>query len=150
MKIPTLVLSSVLMLAVSGAAIAAEQEKKGTRNRCAEEWMTKRISRMDTDKDGKVSDAEIAAMQVRSIDRSDKNDDGVLDLEEYKTAGRRPRPEGAEKRFAAIDADKSGTISPAENEAYQRNQMKGNDTDKDGFVTVQELVANCTPRPPKE
>ena len=148
MKILTLVLSSVLVIAVSASAIASKH--KSGKNRCTEERVAKWISRIDTDKDGRISGKEIDAMRTRSNDRADKDGDGELSLEEYQTRrGRQPK-EGAEKRFALIDADKSGKISSAENAAYRKNQTKKMDTDKDGFITVQEMVASCTPKQPKE
>jgi len=148
MKTPALVLSSILVIAISGTAIASQHESG--KNRCTEERMTNWIARTDTDKDGKLSSTEIDGMRVRSIDRADKDGDGGLNLEEYKTAGRKPKGPGAEKQFAMIDADKNGKISPEENAAYNRNKTKMLDTDKDGFVSVQEMVASCTPKPPKE
>jgi len=54
-----------------------------------------------------------------AFEKSDKDGDGTLDKEEAKAMPR------VAKNFDAIDADKDGTVSLDEIQAYMKSQRKG-------------------------
>ena len=90
--------------------------------------VAKNFDRLDTDKDGSVSQAELAAgMQhmhgkgrkmhrngMAAFEKADTDKDGTLDRTE---AAAMPR---VAKNFEAIDTDRSGTVSLEEVHAYMK------------------------------
>lgn len=92
---------------VEGQSIAAPEssvpEPPAATEKTREE---RRLSRVDHDKDGRVSRDEFLAMRRRNFDKLDANHDGALSFEEYATK--------AVERFAVADKDKTRILSPAE------------------------------------
>ncbi len=68
-------------LLVGGTALADRGGKDGKRGDMGER-RGKRMAKFDANKDGKLDQAERAAMTKAKFDRLDKNHDGVLSLEE--------------------------------------------------------------------
>jgi hypothetical protein len=66
----------------------------------------KRLSRIDHDKDGKVSRDEFLAARRRNFAKLDKDGDGKLSFDEYAAK--------AIERFNDADKDKTGSLNAAE------------------------------------
>lgn len=65
------------------------------------------------------ADNDHAAKMEAAFKAADKNNDGKLDREEAKAMPR------VSKNFDAIDADKDGSVTMSEIQAYMKGQHKG-------------------------
>jgi hypothetical protein len=68
---------------VNGDGFLSAEDRQSAENRRAER-MKQRMDRMDTDKDGKISQAEFRAGAEARFDRADANKDGKLTPEERR------------------------------------------------------------------
>lgn len=116
-----------------------------------------RFAAVDTNKDGALSSAEIAAVQQRSLQQAaatqqqrmeaefrklDTNKDSQLSMAEFKAAAPGVRAsETPAQMIAQIDSDKNGSISAAEYRALPLANFQRMDANKDGIVTPQEVQA---------
>jgi len=104
----------------------------------------KMFDRTDTDKSGTLSKAEVLASAEKMFERRDSNKDGVID-----TADARPgkgewhhgkhgekRAEGMLKR---LDTDKDGKVSKDEMLAHATQTFQKRDRNGDGFITADEM-----------
>lgn len=86
----------------------------------------------DTNKDGKISKAELTAALDARFARMDADRDGQLTQKDRALH----RQQRGEERFAALDADKNGQISKAEFAAARddraEHRKEGRDGDRDG------------------
>jgi Ca2+-binding EF-hand superfamily protein len=117
-----------------------------------------RFAALDTNKDGSVSKAEIAAAQASALKQAqaveeqrleaefkklDTNHDNQLSLAEFKAAA--PSVSAAEtpdQMLAALDTNKDGKISAAEYRAQPLANFDRADANHDGILTAQELAAS--------
>jgi len=130
-----LVIPSALAAEQAGARLEvafkkADKDSDGTLTKDEARAMprvAKNFDAIDTDKDGTVSLDEIRAsmkkagqhIHERAVERfksADKDNDGTLTKEEAKAMPR------VAKNFAAIDADKEGTVSEKEIHDYMKAQ----------------------------
>ena len=72
---------------------------------------------VDTDRDGRISQAEFTAKAVERLQAADGNGDGTVTAEERRAAGEARRAEHMTQRFARLDTNNDGAISQAEFEA---------------------------------
>jgi Ca2+-binding EF-hand superfamily protein len=101
---------------------------------------------LDTDRDGELSAAEIAAAAT-ALKTLDKNGDGKLAAEELRPSFGEAGPGGARAdgnaeaiaRFMANDKNNDGKLSEEELPERMKGIMARADADKDGFVTKAEL-----------
>lgn len=116
-----------------------------------------RFAALDTNKDGSLSDSEIAAGQTQAVQRVrgaqhqrleaqfkklDTNKDGALSMAEFTAAARPVRSNGSsEQRLKAIDSNKDGKVSLQEYRSRPLASFDRMDANKDGTVTAQELRA---------
>jgi hypothetical protein len=98
-----------------------------------------RFNRLDTDKDGKISQQEMKVGRIAHFKEMDKNGDGMVTKEEHKAfvfAKMEPR---LDKRFQKMDTDNDGEISAeefaAKKQARHFNRM---DVDGDGMISRDE------------
>ena len=101
------------------------------------------ISRLDTDKDGKISKEEAKGPLLKNFARVDADTDGFISLEELKVAAalrrdrsRRPNPEEVISR---LDADKDGKISKEEAKGLLLKNFARVDANNDGLISLEEL-----------
>lgn len=66
------------------------EEIRTYRERLRAERQAARMARVDSDGDGRVSEAEFVAHRIKRLERLDRNDDGVLDAADRR-GGRPPR-----------------------------------------------------------
>jgi len=81
------------------------------------------MTKLDTDKDGRISRAESTAGQARSAERFDKmdvNKDGYLDRADRELRAKQRTDEW----FAKADTDKDGKLSRAEVDAARSQRME--------------------------
>lgn len=106
---------------------------------------------LDSDKDGELSAAEIAAAAA-ALKTLDKNSDGKLSAEELRPNLGEGGPGGARAdgnseaiaRFMANDKNHDGKLSAEELPERMKGIMARADADKDGFITKAELEQALT------
>ncbi len=104
-----------------------------------------KFAMMDTDKDGKISATEHEAGAKMMFGEIDKNSDGRITAEEMnakmndkKKAGKNPHWTAAEK-LAKADANADKVVTTEEHKTAATGMFKEMDTNKDGFLTAEEM-----------
>ncbi len=141
---------------------------KGHHDRGGERRAERMMNRLDTDKDGKVSQAEMLASAMQAFERLDTDKNGEVTKAEVDA--KREAFRDARKAFRAVkategeardaarqalrdarmdrmglrlferaDADKSGTLTKAEMETAAAAMFKQRDRNGDGFITPDEI-----------
>ena len=113
----------------------------------------KKMDKLDTDNDGKVSRSEYDACAERMFSEADTNQDGALTSSELDAAVKKA-PHNDQKRddmgrsqwlgkdkFEKCDTDGDGRISTAEANAARDKFFAKLDADKDGSISTAELEA---------
>ena len=146
--------SAIAVLAVMGALLgtAALADKGGMgmgmggpgEGRGA--MLTEMFDSIDTDKDGKLSYAELEASRKAEFDAADTNKDGALSADELSArALARFQEKLADRTQAMLDnMDNDGNGSLSEDEMGEGPGMRNFariDGDNDGFVTKEEIQA---------
>ena len=119
--------------------------------------MDTRFASIDTNKDGFLTKEEIAVVQANALKRAtaareqrmeaefkklDTNNNGALDLAEFKAAAPAVRPAGTpDAMVAQLDSNKDGKVSSTEYRTPPLANFDRLDTNKDGTITPQELQA---------
>jgi Ca2+-binding EF-hand superfamily protein len=98
-----------------------------------------RFKEQDKNGDGKVTADEFPG-PAEAFKARDANGDGALTLDEVEKAGMEPPGGGKDRkeRFARMDADKDGKLSPTEFQGGAE-MFKAMDKDADGFLTPEEI-----------
>lgn len=112
------------------------------------------IKRLDTNGDGKLAVAEMPERMREHMSGADSDKDGFVSAEELKAAKGKGahggRWHGGAKDPAAmmqrLDANGDGKIAVAELPEKMRERMGAADTDKDGFVSKEEMKAKAEQR----
>jgi Ca2+-binding EF-hand superfamily protein len=112
--------------------------RRSWRDMRRERRMARRIELLDTNKDGKVSIAEIHAEQKRLLGAADVNGDGMLSVEEFRRRGRWFISLRTISFFDMLDSDGDGQISEKEMtdpsarwfSRYDANKDKALDSDE--------------------
>ena len=99
--------AAVALAALAGAA-TAQQPAGPAMERQAH------AQRVDTDGDGRISQAEFVARRVQRLTAADANGDGTVTREELQARGAAHRAQRAETRFARLDANSDGAVSREE------------------------------------
>lgn len=109
------------------------------------------VAALDTDGDGTISAAEIAAAPA-ALRKLDKNGDGKLSEDEIRPAfgrggrgggpgGQGPNPEDTVRRLLEFDKNGDGKLSKDELPERMQGMIQRADTDKDGVLSKAELTA---------
>ena len=158
MKRALLMIPAVL---IAGAALAAGQATHTDKGPMQHANHGNGMSKLDTNKDGKLSKAEAAANPrlAAAFDKRDVNKDGYIDATDraaMKKQFEAKRAERQKQHFAEVDSNKDGKLSKEEMRAFhQRKQaeraqkqaagmdemFKRMDTNKDGFISQDEMKA---------
>ena len=130
---PSILLSALALL--SGLYLAVQAQGQGGQPRLV-------LQALDTDHDGKLSAAEIAAAP-HTLLTLDRNGDGQLTLDELQ-----PRPENAGasadelvKQLMAFDKNGDGVLTPDELPARMQGVFQRGDANHDGKLTPEEIRA---------
>lgn len=99
---------------------------------------------MDTNGDGKTDKAEYAASAKTMLDRLDTDKDGKISTAEMGAMG---GGGGGGGFMAGADADKDGSITLAELQAQRNARFDQMDTNKDGSLSQEEMAAGRQQRP---
>jgi EF-hand domain pair/EF hand len=106
------------------------------------------FTKMDSNKDGKVSADEHAAGAKQMFDTMDRNKDGKVTATEMDAAHQRVTGKKATEsdmpaveKIKVVDKDGDGILTAEEHAAGSRSMFEKMDTDKDGFLTKDELAA---------
>lgn len=111
---------------------------------------TARFAELDTNKDGKVTLAELTASRESWLARVDTNKDGVASTDELKAGFEAHRSERLDKMFAAQDENKDGRLARTESRMPSA-WFERADENHDGALTRAELsAANQQQRPGRE
>lgn len=116
-----------------------------------------RFQAIDTNKDGSLTKAEIAAAQAKILQQAqaaqqqrlesefkklDTNKDNQLNLAEFKAAAPPLRgSEASDQAVAQLDTNKDGKVSVQEYRAGPLASFDKTDSNRDGIVTAEELRA---------
>lgn len=118
---------------IAGPAVAQNASETQPQSR----WM--RL--LDTDKDGKVTNAEIAAEQKRLMTAADVDGDGTLSVEEFRRRGRWFQSLHVTTLFDLMDANGDKTLSADEISAPSQRWLSRYDANNDGAISDDELAA---------
>jgi len=109
------------------------------------------FSKMDTNKDGKISADEHAAAAKARFDKMDKNHDGKIVIADELKAPNKPdrgqataQGEMAMDYLKSMDTNGDGAISAEEHATAAKARFDKMDTNKDGFLTKEEMAAGRT------
>ncbi|WP_456386869.1 EF-hand domain-containing protein [Profundibacter sp.] len=102
---------------------------------------------LDTDGDGRLTEAEMKAQKSVQFSKTDTNGDGLLSTDEMLARGKERVGERMAKRISHMierrDANSDGMLSLGEMENMPRgkNLFKRLDTDGDGAISAEEFAA---------
>ncbi len=94
---------------------------------------------LDTDRDGKVSLAEITAEQGRLIAAADVDGDGKLSIDEFRRRGRLFQALGTTTLFDLIDVDGDRSLSAEELAKPSERWCSRTDANADGLLDPEEF-----------
>ena len=112
------------------------------------------FQRNDTNHDGSLSKAEIAATELRAqqqldarltvrrkeaFDRVDTNHDGSVSFAEFAAASPTPKADDGSKAIAVLDTNRDGKVSVEEFRAPALKRFDAVDKDRDGVASVDEM-----------
>ena len=95
------------------------------------------VKRFDKNGDGKLAVAELPERKREHLAKADANKDGFLSVEELKTAAAMR----GKARFARMDKDGDGALTPSELGEKRWARMKVADANGDSKLTADELRA---------
>ena len=130
-------------LAVLSTAVAFGED------RAASKLAEAQFKAMDADGDNRLSPAEHAAGAKKMFDVMDTNKDGKvtsaeMDAAQKKISGKKRRGDkkmSSREKIKVVDTDGDGTLTAAEHEAGSKTMFDKMDSDKDGFLTREEVAA---------
>lgn len=150
---------AIVAVTASMAAVVYAQDKSGESKSAPAVSVTKpapvKRPSVDSNEDGKVSLDEAKASADLQFANFDKSKDENVSLDEFLAhmtlvgpKGKKPSEEQIKQaqkmmkgRFAELDSDKSKTLTKAELEADSLARHKMMDSNQDGFVSQDEVMA---------
>ena len=102
---------------------------------------------MDANGDGKIDKAEYAGSAKTMMERFDTDKDGKISAAEMSGAGGGGGGGFLARILGQADADKDGAITAAELTASREAAFTRLDTNKDGALSQEEMAAGRGPRP---
>ena len=104
---------------------------------------------LDTDRDDKISAAEIAAEQKRLLAAADVDSDGKLSVDEFRRRGRWFRSIGTTTLFDLMDSDGDQALTLEEIQAPSRRWLKRYDANGDDSIEAGEFAPRRWHRRPR-
>lgn len=127
-------------LAIAGSALAGGAGGcEGGEKASHGERRSARFAEVDTNKDGKVSLAELTASRESWLTKVDTNKDGVASQVEIEASFAAGRQEHLQAMFAREDANKDGRLTRDESRMPSARFERA-DANKDGALTLAELT----------
>jgi Ca2+-binding EF-hand superfamily protein len=124
-------------LALAGTALAGPDCGKGAKGASA------RFERLDADKDGKVTLAELTQSKESWLGKVDADKDGVATAAEVEQSHKALHAERVTRMFEKRDANKDGRLTLPESQMPER-WFARSDANNDGALTAAELAARPT------
>lgn len=121
-------------LALAGTALADPDCGKGGKG------AAERFERLDANKDGKVTLAELTQSKESWLGKVDTNKDGVATAAELEQSHKARHAERVAAMFAKRDTNKDGRLTQAESQMPER-WFARSDANNDGALTAAELAA---------
>lgn len=121
-------------LALAGTALAGPDCGK------AGKGAAERFERLDANKDGKVTLAELTQSKESWLGKVDVNKDGVATAAELEQSHKALHAERVARIFEKRDANKDGRLTQAESQMPERWFARSDDNN-DGILTAAELAA---------
>jgi Ca2+-binding EF-hand superfamily protein len=134
-----LMLGSSLAIAGSAFAGAGGCDPSGEKAEHGGQARGARFAEVDTNKDGKVSLAELTASRESWLTQVDTNKDGVATRAEIEASFAARRQEHVQKMFAREDANKDGRLTRDESRMPSA-WFERADANDDGALTLAELT----------
>jgi Ca2+-binding EF-hand superfamily protein len=97
--------------------------------------------RYDTDKDGKITQAEIDASRAELFKKNDTNGDGKLSLEEYQNLWLAEKHRKMVRSFQKLDVDGAGAITLDAYNARMGHMVEMLDQNNDGALSRDDMKA---------
>ena len=126
---------AAVLLAAPAPSPAQDTGQAPPRDRGVERMM----GLLDTDSDGKIGAAEVAAEQQRLLRAADLDGDGKLSVAEFKRRGRWFLSMRTTSLFDLLDGDGDQHLTLEEIAAPSRRWLKRYDTNEDGAIEASEL-----------
>lgn len=108
------------------------------------DYYTAYFNRLDQNKDGSFTLADLQRISAKEFKRTDDNKNGMLSLSEY-LYGIPPDRQDAiarfTKRFNSSDTDGNGEVTLDEDAAFCQRLVTAADKNNDGVVTLAEYLA---------
>jgi Ca2+-binding EF-hand superfamily protein len=146
-KISLIALILASGLGIAGGALAQTATPPTPAPTNAAHSAAARLSRLDTNKDGKVTLAELVAAKTNRLHEFDANKDGVITQAEFEAGMKAQRQAHVAKLFERRDTDRDGRLSREESRMPER-WFTRLDSNADGFLTPAELAARPLPQGP--
>jgi hypothetical protein len=145
MKYILFILAVLVVCGTNGLnSVQAQERRPGGPEGAMMRMSNPLVTALDTNKDGVIDEKEIANAAV-ALKKLDKNGDGKLTEDELRPALTRPAVAGgggAEqmvRRLMEFDKNGDGKLSKDELPERMQSLMQRADTDKDGFLTKDEI-----------
>ncbi len=136
---------TALTVVAAGCAASASHKSKGAHGGDRMPRAERMFERIDTDKDGQITAADMQAFAAARFTRIDANADGTITREERKAARMARRESRKADRFALVDVNGDGAISIEEMKAASGKRAERRfarlDTNADGVVSQAEMQA---------
>lgn len=110
----TKLIAAVIISSLSAMAYAGDDRKETRKDGQSHHQSMKQFSSIDTNKDKKLSKAEVLSFHEKRFVEIDADKDGLITKKEIKAHGKK-------QRFMRIDTNKDGVISEEEHAAFEKH-----------------------------
>lgn len=135
MLIRTAIVAATLAALPAGAAFAQDTKPASK----ADARIDLMFAERDTNKDGRITQEELAEYRAKLFDGADASKDGALDSAEMAAFVRDRMAKRAAARLAAFDANKDGKLTLDEVPGRMKRMFFRADANLDGVLTVEEM-----------
>jgi len=129
----------IILLTLASLAAAPSARADSTAVGAQTNW----FKTHDRDGDGYITYDEVMSYELKLSKRADKNGDGKLSLREFIAGIPQDQPDEIQRyyrRFAAMDANHDGFVTPEEMAKFYSFLLKTSDTNDDGYVSLEEWL----------
>ncbi len=145
LTVKNITLLTALTVVAAGCAASANQQLKDERMGERMPRAERMFERIDTDKDGQITQADMQAFAAARFARMDANSDGTVTPDERKASRMAHRESRKADRFARMDANGDGSVSMDEMKAARGARAERRfgklDANADGVLSQAEMMA---------